>query len=123
VEFAVAHGVRHQGYSHLVVATMAVVMFRGMCRYNDESGLLWSNIRFESDRSGFETTFDKRKNAQFCQVNKALVASSPLMAVCHMRLLRELQISTGGAVFCTCFVGLTVDWSSRTRVLRRLAQS
>ena len=62
VDFEVAYGVRHQGYFHLVVATMAVVMYGGMCRYDDASGLLWSNIRFESDGSGFKITFDKRKS-------------------------------------------------------------
>jgi len=45
VAFAEAYGARHQGYCHLVVATMAVLMFSGMCRYDDASGLLWSNIR------------------------------------------------------------------------------
>jgi len=69
-----------------------------MCRYDDASGLLWSNIRFEPDGSEFETTFDKRKNAQFRQGNKVLVSSSPLAVVCRMRLLRELQLSTGGAL-------------------------
>ncbi len=59
-----AYGVRHQGYCHLVVATMALVMFGGMCRYDDASGLLWRNVRFGEDGSAFEITFDKRKNAQ-----------------------------------------------------------
>jgi hypothetical protein len=35
VDFAEAYGVRHQGYCHLVVATMAIIMFGGMCRYDD----------------------------------------------------------------------------------------
>jgi hypothetical protein len=42
---------------------MAAIMFGGMCRYDDASGRLWSNIRFEADGSAFEITFDKRKNA------------------------------------------------------------
>ncbi len=46
-----------------MVATMAVIMFGGMCRYDDASSLLWSTIRFEADGSAFELTFDKRKNA------------------------------------------------------------
>jgi hypothetical protein len=70
MDFAEAYGVRHQGYCHLVVATMAVAMFGGMCRYNDASGLQWRNVRFVEDGSGFEITFDKRKNAQFCQGNR-----------------------------------------------------
>ena len=53
-----------------MVATIAVVMFGGMYRYDDASGLLWSNIRFESDGSGSEISFDKRKNAQFRQGEK-----------------------------------------------------
>ncbi len=65
VSFAEAYGVRHQGYCHLVVATMAVVMFGGMCRYDDASGLLWRNVRFEADGSGYELSFEKRKNAQY----------------------------------------------------------
>ena len=97
VSFVEAYGVRHRGYCHLVVATMAIVMFGGMCRYDDASGLLWRNVRFVPDGSGFELTFDKRKNAQFRQGNKVLVASSPLSAVCPVRLLRELEIYTGGS--------------------------
>ncbi len=63
LSFAEAYGVRHQEYHHMVVATMAVGMFDGMCHYDDASGLLWSNIRFEADGRAFEITFDKRKNA------------------------------------------------------------
>jgi hypothetical protein len=96
VSFVEAYGVRHQGYCHLVVATMEIVMFCGICRYEDASGLLWRNARFEEDGSGYELSFDRRKNAQYRQGNKVLVASSPLSAVCPVRLLRELQIYTGG---------------------------
>jgi hypothetical protein len=95
--FVEAYGVRHQDYCHLVIATMAIVMFGGICRCDDTSGLLWRNVRFEEDKSAFEITFDKRKNAQYRQGNKVLVASSPLSAVCPVRLLRELQIYTGGS--------------------------
>ncbi len=97
VGFAEAYGVRHQGYCHPVVATMAVVMFGGMCRYDEAPNLRWSNIRFETDGSAFEITFDKRKNVQFRQGNKVLFASSPVSAVCHVRLLRELESYTGGS--------------------------
>ncbi len=65
VSFAEAYGVRHQGYCHPVVATMAVVMFGGMCRYDDASGLLWKNVRFEADGNGYELSFEKRRNAQY----------------------------------------------------------
>jgi len=39
VLFVEAYGVRQQGYCHLVVASMAFIMFGAMCRYDDESGL------------------------------------------------------------------------------------
>ncbi len=48
---------------HLVVVSMAVIMFGAMCRYDDVSVLRWRNIRFVEDGSGFEITFEKRKNA------------------------------------------------------------
>ncbi len=54
MRFAEAYGVRHKGYCHLVVATIAVVMFGGMCRYDDVSRLLWRTVRFLENRSGFE---------------------------------------------------------------------
>jgi hypothetical protein len=62
VKFAEAYGARAQGYHHLVVAAISVVMFDGMCRYDDASGLKWRNIRIEADGSAFKITFDKRKN-------------------------------------------------------------
>ncbi len=68
--FAEAYGVRQKGYIHLVVASMAVIMFGAMCRYDDASGLKWCNIRFVEDGSGFEITFEKRKNAQYRQGNR-----------------------------------------------------
>ena len=63
--FAEAYGLRQQGYGHLVVASMPVIMFGAMGRYDDVSGLKWSNIRFVENGSGFEITFEKRKNAQY----------------------------------------------------------
>ena len=77
MRFAEAYGVRHQGYCHMVVAKMAVVMFGGVCRYDDASRLMWRNVRFLENGSGFEITFEKRKNAQFRQGNKVMVSSSP----------------------------------------------
>jgi hypothetical protein len=47
VSFALAYGVHNQGYCHLVVATMVVVMFGGMCRYNDANRLRWRNVTIE----------------------------------------------------------------------------
>ncbi len=65
VHFAVAYGIRQQDYCHLLVGAMAVLMFGGMCRYDDASGLQWRNVRFLEDRSSCELTFDKRNNAQY----------------------------------------------------------
>ena len=80
-------------YFHLVAATMAGVMFGAMCRCNDASHLRWRNIRFESDGSSFEITFEKGKNAQFRQVNKVVPsAAKPDASVCPALLhLRSLQ--------------------------------
>ncbi len=63
VLFAKAYGVRQQGYCHLVVASMSVIMFGAMCRYDDALSLKWRNISFVENGSGFEITFEKRKNA------------------------------------------------------------
>ena len=98
VDFAMAYGVRYRGYCHKVIAAIVVVMFGGMCSYDDASRLLWFNICFEPDGSGLKITFDMCKNARFRQGNKVLVASSPFAAVCLAWLLQELQLSTGGAV-------------------------
>ncbi len=84
-KFAEAYGVRQQGYCHLVVATMAVIMFGGMCRYDGAYGLMWRNIRFEADGSAFKITFDERKNSQFRQGNKVLISAFPLVVVCPIR--------------------------------------
>ena len=121
MDFAEAYGVGHRVFCYLVVAATKIVMFGGMCHYDDASGLLWSNIRFEADGSAFEITFDKRKNAQLRQGNKVLVASSPLSSVCHVRLLRELKTYTGRVrgIARTCFGGLMDDWSPRARALQR----
>ncbi len=78
---------RQQGYCYLVVGSIAVVMFGAMCRYDDTSGHRWRNLRFVEDESGFEITFEKRKNAQYRRGNKVLVASCPDAVVCPMRLL------------------------------------
>ncbi len=67
VRLAEAYGVRHQGYCHLVVATMVVVMFGGMCRYDDASCLLWRNVRFLEDGRGFESLL---RSARMCSSAK-----------------------------------------------------
>ncbi len=76
VDFALLYGINSQGYCHLVVATMAILSFGAMCRYNDVSRLKWGNIKFESNLSSFEITFENRKNSQFHQGNRILVAAT-----------------------------------------------
>ena len=52
----------------MVVAAMSVIVFGAICRYDDASGLMWWNIRFdEANGSAFEIIFGKRKNSQFHQ--------------------------------------------------------
>ena len=63
MKFSEAYRAREHGYCHLVVAAMSLIMFGAMCRYDDVSGLMWLNIRFEADGSAFEITFDKRKSS------------------------------------------------------------
>jgi hypothetical protein len=84
---------------------MAIIMFGGMCRYDDASGLMWRNSRFEADGSAFEITFDKRKNSQFRQGDKVLVSAFPLAVVCPVRLLQRLRLYTGGAEGLYVFLG------------------
>ena len=86
VDFALLYGVHSQGYCHLVVSTMAILSFGAMCRYSDVSRLKWENIRFESDLSSFEITFEIRKNSQFRQGNKVLVAATKDI-ICPLKLL------------------------------------
>ena len=74
---AFAHGVKHQGYFHLVDATTNVVMFGGMCRYNHDSRLRWMNVNFEANDYGLEIIFERCKTCQFRQGNKVVVASNP----------------------------------------------
>ena len=53
VYFALLYGVRHHGYCHLVIATVAIVSFGAMCRYSDVTRLRLHNNKFESDSSAF----------------------------------------------------------------------
>jgi integrase len=75
VDFAALYGNQHQGYCHLVVLTMAILSFDTLYRYSDVSRLKWKNIKFESDSSSFEITFEIRKSAQFRQGNKVIVSA------------------------------------------------
>jgi integrase len=93
VMFATAYGVLQQGYCHLVVSSMAVLMFGGMCRYSDASRLRWRNLQFDND-GNLDVTFDDhggRKNSQFRQGATVTVSAIPHAEVCPVRLLRELQ--------------------------------
>ena len=75
-----------------MLATMAVVVFDAVCPYNDVSHLRWRNIKFELDGSSFEITFEKRKNAQFLQGKKVVVAvAKPGVSICPLLLLKSLQ--------------------------------
>ena len=68
-----------------------------MCRYDDASGLMWRNIRFEANGNAFEIAFDKRKNYQYRQGNKVLVTALPNASVCLVRMLHRLRVYNGGA--------------------------
>jgi len=78
-------------------ATIAVVMFGAMSRYDDATGLMWRYIRFEADGGAFEISFDKRKSCQYRQGNKLLVTALPNVATCPVRMLQRFRIYTGGA--------------------------
>jgi integrase len=90
VDFTLLYGVHSQGYCHLVVATMAIISFGAMCRYSDVCRLKWGNIKFESNLSSFEISFEIRKKSQFRQGNKVLVAATK-DAICPLKLLIKLK--------------------------------
>ena len=50
----------------MVVATMVVVMFGRMFRYDDVSRLLWRNVLFVEAMIEFKISFDKRNNVKLC---------------------------------------------------------
>jgi len=66
VMFATTYGVLHQGYCHLVVSSMAILLFGGMCRYSNVSRLRWRNLRLDDD-GNLHANFNHgcRKNSQF----------------------------------------------------------
>ncbi len=92
--FSTAYGVLHQGYCHLVVvSSMAVLMFGGMCWYSDDvSRLRWRNLRFDDD-GNLDVNFAHgcRKNSQFRQRTSVTVSANPQGEVCPVFLLRELE--------------------------------
>ncbi len=95
VFFALEYGVRNLGYCHLVVASMAVVMFGGMCRYDDASRLRWRNVEFEPNRISFHISFDKRKSAQFKQGNRVIVVAATSGPVCPFQATGNDEASHG----------------------------
>jgi len=104
VNFALLYGIHNQGYSPLVVATMALLSFGDMCRYSDVSQLKWGNVHFESELSSFVITFETRKNFQFRQGNKVTVAATNNI-ICPLKLLLKLKHSdvnatSNGSIFC-----------------------
>jgi hypothetical protein len=96
VAFAQVYGVNSRGYCHLVVASMAVVMFGAMCRYDDVSHLRWRNIKFDAGYRCFHIEFEKRKNDQYRQGNKVSVAAAPNGLVCPLMLMRRMMLVTRG---------------------------
>jgi hypothetical protein len=95
VAFAMKYGVQHRGYRHLVVASMTVVMFGGMCRYDDISRLRWRNVQLEPDGNSFHLSYDKRKNAQFKQGNAVTIAAAISGPVCPLKLLEMMMTRIG----------------------------
>ncbi len=95
VTFVLKYGVRNRGYYHLVVASMAEVIFGGMCRYDDVSHLCWRNVKFDPDGSCFHLSFETRKNAEFRQGNRVTVVASTSWDVCPFKLLEMLYVHTG----------------------------
>ncbi len=45
VDFALLYSNQNQGYCHLVVAAMAILLFGSTCRYSDVSRLKWKHIK------------------------------------------------------------------------------
>jgi len=96
VSFALLHGVNSIGYCHLVVATMVVVRFGAMCRYDDVSHLRWWNIKFDAGYRCDHIEFEKRNNEHYRQKNRVTVAIAPDRLVCPLKLLRRRMLLAGG---------------------------
>jgi hypothetical protein len=69
---------------------MAILSFRAICRYSDASRLKWGNIKFETDLSSFEITYEIRKKSHLRQRNKILVAATK-DSICPLHLLIKLK--------------------------------
>ncbi len=98
VDFALLYGINSQGYCRLVVATMAILSFGVMCRYNDVSRLKWGNVKFETNISSFEITFGIWKISQFRQGNKVMVSATK-DNVCPLKLLLRLKDMDPNSVY------------------------
>ncbi len=107
VKFALAYGMHHQGYCHLVVASMAVVMFRKLCKYNYASRMRWRNVKFEPDGNNFHPSFERRKNAQFRQGNRVTVEAATHGPICPLKLLHMMMLHTGGLEDAYVFRGFS----------------
>ena len=97
MSFALAYAVHNQGYCRMVVASIEVVMFGAMCKYNDANRLRWRNVEITPDGRSFILSFEKRKNAQFRQGNKVTVGAATKGPVCPLKLLRMIGLHTGGS--------------------------
>ena len=75
----------------MVVASMPVVMFGGMCKYDDANRLRWRNVQFEPNVSNFHISLEKRKNSQCRQGNRVTVAAATLGPMCPMKLLDMMR--------------------------------
>ncbi len=75
---------------------MAVVIFGGMCRYDDVSRLRWRNVQFEPGGISFHLSFEKRKNVQFKQWNRVIVVVVTCSPVCPLKLLEMMRRQTHG---------------------------
>ena len=90
--FSTAYVVLHQGYCHLVLSSMAVLMFGGRWWDSDVSRLRWRNLRFDDD-GNLDVNFAHgcRKNSQFRQRTSVTVSANPQGEACPVFLLRELE--------------------------------
>jgi len=96
VSFTLVNGVNSRGYCHLVVASMVVVMFGAMCRYDNVDHLRWRNIKFDAGYRCFHIEFEKRNNDQYRQGNRVTGAAALDGLVCPLKLMRRMMPVTRG---------------------------
>ncbi len=73
----------------LIVATMAILSFSDMCRYNMLVDLSERIFNFKSNSSSFEITFEITKKARFRRGNNVIVLATNYV-VCPLKPLRAL---------------------------------